>query len=40
MLILTARETDAFANVILNPPAPGSVSRPAARAYRDKTASL
>lgn len=39
MLILTARETEAFANAILNPPAPGRVLRQAARAYRAKTAS-
>jgi len=34
MLILTARETAAFADAILNPPAPGSVLRKAAREYR------
>jgi uncharacterized protein (DUF1778 family) len=39
MLILTARETEAFADAILNPPEPGPVLRQAARAYRDKTAS-
>jgi uncharacterized protein (DUF1778 family) len=38
MLILTARETEAFANAILNPPDPGGVLRQAARAYREKTA--
>lgn len=38
MLILTARETEAFANAILNPPDPGRVLRQAARAYREKTA--
>ncbi len=39
MLILTARETEAFANAILNPPAPGPVLRRAARVHRDKMAS-
>jgi uncharacterized protein (DUF1778 family) len=38
MLILTARETEAFANAILNPPDPGSVLRKAAREYRQKLA--
>jgi uncharacterized protein (DUF1778 family) len=38
MLILTARETEAFANTILNPPGPGSVLREAAREYREKLA--
>lgn len=33
MLILTARETEAFANAILNPPSPGPVLRHAAREY-------
>ena len=38
MLILTARETEAFANALLNPPPPGPVLRRAARAYREKSA--
>jgi uncharacterized protein (DUF1778 family) len=38
MLILTARETEAFANAIFNPPLPGTVLRKAAREYREKTA--
>ena len=35
MLILTARETETFANAILNPPDPGAVLRQAARQYRE-----
>ena len=38
MLVLTARETEAFANAILNPPNAGAVLRKAAREYRKKTA--
>jgi len=38
MLVLTARETEAFANAILNPPNPGAVLRKAAREYRRKLA--
>ena len=38
MLVLTARETEAFAEAILNPARPGSVLRSAAREYRGKTA--
>jgi uncharacterized protein (DUF1778 family) len=38
MLILTARETKAFADAILNPPKPNPVFRKAAREYREKTA--
>ena len=38
MLILTARETEAFVNAIFNPPNPGTVLRKAAREYREKTA--
>src|ERR1700680_4383588 len=38
MLILTARETEAFASAILKPPRPGSVLREAARKYREKMA--
>jgi uncharacterized protein (DUF1778 family) len=38
MLILTARETEAFANAILNPRSPGSVLRRAAREYRARMA--
>lgn len=34
MLILTARDTEAFAAAILKPPAPGGVLRRAARNYR------
>ncbi len=36
MLVLTARETEAFANAILNPPPPGPVLRRAAREYLEK----
>jgi uncharacterized protein (DUF1778 family) len=36
MLILTARETEAFANAIVKPPSPGPVLREAARKYREK----
>jgi uncharacterized protein (DUF1778 family) len=36
MLVLTARETEAFADSILNPAGPGHVLRGAAREYRDK----
>src|ERR1022692_1988261 len=38
MLVLTARETEAFANAIVNPPGPGPVLRKAAREYRKKPA--
>lgn len=38
MLILTARETEAFANAILKPAKPGSVLRKAVREYREKMA--
>src|SRR5205809_1969622 len=38
MLVLTARETEAFADAILNPAGPGPVLRRAAREYRDKIA--
>jgi uncharacterized protein (DUF1778 family) len=38
VLILTARETEAFANAVLNPPDPGVVLRRAAREYREKFA--
>ena len=37
MLVLTARETEAFAEAILNPPEPGAVLRRAARVYRAQT---
>jgi uncharacterized protein (DUF1778 family) len=37
MLILTARETKAFAEAILKPAEPGPVLRRAAREYRRKT---
>src|SRR5438094_6536926 len=36
MLILTARETEAFVDAILNPRAPGVILRRAAREYRAK----
>jgi uncharacterized protein (DUF1778 family) len=39
MLVLTAHETEAFGNAILNPPDPGAVLRKAARDYRQKLAS-
>jgi uncharacterized protein (DUF1778 family) len=38
MLVLTARETEAFADTILKPRAPGPVLRRAAREYHEKTA--
>jgi hypothetical protein len=38
MLILTARETEAFAKAILSPLGPGPVLRKAAREYRAKMA--
>jgi uncharacterized protein (DUF1778 family) len=38
MLVLTARETEAFADAILKPPAPGPILRRAAREYREKIA--
>jgi len=38
MLVLTARETEAFADAILNPPRPGPVLRRAAREYRERIA--
>src|SRR3954470_20749135 len=38
MLVLTARETEAFADAILNPAGPGPVLRRAVREYRDKIA--
>ena len=37
MLVLTARETEAFATAILSPAKPGPVLRKAARDYRQKT---
>lgn len=37
VLILTARETEAFANAILSPAEAGPVLRKAARDYRQKT---
>jgi len=37
MLVLTARETESFAEAILNPPQPGAVLRRAAREYRAMT---
>lgn len=36
MLVLTARETEAFVNAILHPPEPGTVLRRAAREYKTK----
>jgi uncharacterized protein (DUF1778 family) len=38
MLILTARETEAFADAILIPAEPGAILRKAAREFRAKTA--
>jgi len=38
MLVLTARETEAFADAILNPAGPGPILRRAAREYREKIA--
>ena len=38
-LVLTARETAAFVEALMNPPNPGSVLRRAARDYRQKTTS-
>ncbi|MEK7993331.1 MAG: DUF1778 domain-containing protein [Planctomycetota bacterium] len=37
MLTLTARETETFANAVLNPPDPGAVLRKAARQYRENS---
>jgi uncharacterized protein (DUF1778 family) len=37
MLALSARETEAFVEAILNPPEPGPVLRQAAQEYRRKT---
>jgi uncharacterized protein (DUF1778 family) len=37
MLILTARETEAFAEAILSPAEPGTVLRRAVRDFREKT---
>ncbi len=37
MLILTARETEAFVSAILNPPEPGPVLREAVRHYKNQT---
>jgi len=34
MLVLTARETEAFVKAILNPPEPGPVLRKAARQFQ------
>lgn len=39
MLVLTSRDTKAFADAILRPAEPGPVLRKAAREYRGKTAS-
>ena len=36
MLVLSARETEAFVDAILNPPDPGPVLRKAVREYREK----
>src|ERR1039458_7145081 len=36
MLVLTARETQAFGEAILKPPAPGPILRRAAREYRER----
>jgi uncharacterized protein (DUF1778 family) len=36
MLILTTRETEAFAEAVLNPPNPGAVLRRSVREYRAK----
>jgi uncharacterized protein (DUF1778 family) len=38
MLVLTVRETEVFADAVLNPSSPGSVLRRAARDYRKKIA--
>ena len=38
ILTLTARESEAFAKAILNPPTPGPVLRKAARDYRRRLA--
>ncbi len=38
MLVLTARETEAFVKAMLSPPAPGPVLRKAARGYGAKIA--
>lgn len=36
MMILSARDTEAFVDAILNPPEPGPVLRAAARAYKNR----
>lgn len=36
IMVLSARDTEAFANAILNPPEPGPVLRAAARAYKNR----
>ncbi len=36
LMVLTARDSEAFAEAILHPPAPGPVLRRAAREYRQK----
>lgn len=36
IMILSARDTEAFVNAILNPPEPGPVLRAAARAYKNR----
>jgi uncharacterized protein (DUF1778 family) len=38
MLVLTARETEAFVDALLNPAGPGAVLRRAAQEYREKIA--
>jgi uncharacterized protein (DUF1778 family) len=39
ILVLTARESEAFADAILNPPNPGPVLRKAFREYRRRVSS-
>ena len=36
IMVLSARDTEAFVNAILNPPAPGPVLRATARAYKNR----
>jgi uncharacterized protein (DUF1778 family) len=36
IMVLSARDTEAFVNAILNPPEPGPVLRAAARAYKNR----
>ena len=39
MLVLSARDTEAFVDALLNPPEPGSVLRGAAKRYKERLGS-